>query len=70
MITFDRQKLTTAVELKKGDSSLRDVAGEIGIDAGTLNRLINDKTSLEIETLVKIINWLKMPVNCFFKKAA
>lgn len=65
MITFDKQKLTTAVELKLEKKDLRTAGKEIGVSAPTLSRLMNGK-GVDVDTLVKIINWLNMPITRFF----
>lgn len=65
MIKFDSEKFRIAVELKQGNKDLRDIAEEIGTSTSTIHRVTSGKR-MDIDTLVKIINWLDMPITKFF----
>jgi len=67
MIEFDKDKFSIAIELKSEGRGVREVAKLIGIGSMTVNRAINKKT-VDMKTFTKIVTWLEMKPETFFKK--
>jgi transcriptional regulator with XRE-family HTH domain len=64
---FDAQKFAAQVRTKRGDRSLRSIAGEIGgVSTSTLSRIENGKMP-DMETFLCLCNWLDVLPDNFIK---
>jgi transcriptional regulator with XRE-family HTH domain len=61
---LDSDKLSSMIKSKRGKQGLRSAASEIGISAPTLSR-IEQGNLPDIDTYVKICEWLKVPTDYF-----
>lgn len=61
---IDSNKLSSMIKSKRGNLGLRSAAKEIGISAPTLSR-IEQGNLPDIETYLKICEWLNVPSNYF-----
>lgn len=66
MIEFDKDKLATAIEFKAQEATVREIADAVGVAAGTISRAMNGKT-IDMDTFTKIVSWLGMKPEKFFK---
>ncbi len=61
---IDSKKLSTMIKSKRGKQGLRATGTEIGVSAPTLSR-IEQGNLPDIETYVKICDWLAVPTDYF-----
>lgn len=61
---IDSKKLSSMIKSKRGKQGLRAAGKEIGISAPTLSR-IEQGNLPDIETYVKLCEWLKVPTDYF-----
>lgn len=70
-IELDIEKLAFAIEIRRGQKSLRDAAKEIpGLGSSTLHDIQNYKRLPDTRTLLRICRWLDKPVEYFVKEVA
>ncbi len=55
--------------MRRKYTGLREYAREMGVSSSTLSRFISKDISLDIETIIKICNWLNEPINKFIGKS-
>jgi len=70
-VLFDYGSLSKDIKnkLNYGDT-LRPAAAEIGIGLSTLHRIVNwdGKSTMKVENVIKICNWLGKPVNDYINE--
>jgi transcriptional regulator with XRE-family HTH domain len=65
---FDTRRFAASIKTKRGKSSLRDCAREIGgISATTLSRAEREGAILDVPLILRICDWLERPIQEFIQ---
>ncbi|HBE19078.1 MAG TPA: XRE family transcriptional regulator [Cyanobacteria bacterium UBA11149] len=65
--TFNKRKLARLVRIRRRDYGLREVANQIGISASTISRVERGESTLDMESFLKLCDWLCVRPSYFFK---
>lgn len=70
MLVFDKKKFGQDVAKKINGENIKDAAVKCDVSYPSLWRAANAHGNISVQNLVKLLQWLKMPLENYLKKEA